>query len=409
VKLVGKVPVEPLDDERLVHIERRVVANAEVASPVRGGWLRHVVPLAISAAAIAIAIVVGWSLHGAALDGGQVADHTPGLAPATGDAPVRVHTDAPASTSPSGLAPLATAPLATAPLATIDIGDATIASSAGTDVAITRPDGGVLVQMAHGQVELQVAKRHGRPPLVVRAGDTDVVVVGTHFTVAWDGHGPVDVRVTEGVVRCLHAGSPEARVAAGQAWRSDAGMVALADPPIEIDTHVTKDLLHDRTAAVPDVPATASRGVDGSAGAATSKPTLDDPKDPHHDLKADIRAQALQPAMDVGAADPAAAIAAYRDIWKIKFDDQAERALYSTALLQAQRDRLGDPLTSLDLYIRRFATKHDDVTTAAFWLRVRIECLRAFDDRCRAAATAYVQHAGDGPAAHVAELITLTE
>ena len=395
MKLVGKIPVEPLDDERLVNIERRIVANADVAPPARG-WLRHVMPLAISAAAIAVAILVGWSLRGVSeLGGGAAPTTTPTPQQVAGEAPLRVHTDERASQ--------------------LDIGDATIASSAGTEVVITRPDGGVLVDMAHGQVELQVAKRHGRPPLVVRAGDTDVIVVGTHFTVAWDGHGAVDVRVTEGVVRCVRAGSPEARVAAGQAWRSDAGMVAMTDPAIEIDTGIDKDPLHGRTAAVPEAHAAATapiaHGSDGSAGSA-AKHSLDDPKDPHFDLKTEIRAQALMPAMDAGVADPGAAVSAYRDIWKSKFDDQAEKALYSTALLQSlheQHERLGDPLTSLDLYIRRFATKRDDVTTAAFWLNVRIQCLRAFDDRCRAAAAAYVQHAADGPAAHVAELITQTE
>ncbi len=206
-KLVGKVPVEPLDDERLVAIERRVVANAAIAPQPRGWGLlsRHLAPLAVSAAAIAIAIAVGWTLRGVPELGGNAGNRVAVDVP-----PVNVH----AGTGG----------------AMLDIGDAAISSGAGTELAITRPDGGVLVAMAHGEVDLQVAKRHDRPPLVVRAGDTDVVVVGTKFSVAWDGHGPVEVNVTEGVVRCLHGGH-EARVAAGEKWSSDTEIVAMASAP----------------------------------------------------------------------------------------------------------------------------------------------------------------------------------
>jgi hypothetical protein len=397
VKLVGKVPVEPLDDERLVHIERRVVANAQVTPPARG-WLpqvtRHLVPLAISAAAIAVAIAVGWMLRGVPELGGA----SPQLAAApAAESPVRMHGGS------------------------LDIGDATIASSAETDYEVTRPNGGVLVALARGLVELHVGKRGSRPPLVVRAGDTDVVVVGTRFSVAWDGSGPVEVRVTEGVVRCVRAGI-EARVAAGEEWRSDAGVVAMATAPasaaggatattttataIEIDGGDEPLRGHGATA-----PETHPR-LDGSAtatAAARRSVGSDDSKDPQHDLKTEIRNVALLPAVEVPGKADAAALDAYRDTWSSKFDDGAEHALYSAALVSSLR--LGhddDARTLLELYVRRFATKRDDVTAAAFWLRVRILCLHALDDRCRAAAAAYTAHGG-GPAEHVVELISATQ
>ena len=48
-----------------------------------------------------------------------------------------------------------------------------------------------------------------------RAGETDVVVVGTRFSVDYgDGHGPVEVEVEEGAVRVVR-GATAARVAAG--------------------------------------------------------------------------------------------------------------------------------------------------------------------------------------------------
>src|SRR5262249_3882978 len=123
---------------------------------------------------------------------------------------------------------------------TIDIGDAVITSSPGTQLEITRPDGGVLVAIEHnGKVELQVAKRHGKPPLIVHAGDTDVEVVGTHFTVECIDGG-VEVRVTEGVVKVHHA-ADEARVAAGNAYTTKRGVVAMTDldtaPEIDMEKH----------------------------------------------------------------------------------------------------------------------------------------------------------------------------
>ena len=399
MKLVGKVPVEPLDDERLVHLERRIVANAQVAQQPRGFSLalRQLAPLAISAAAIAVAIAVGWMLRGVPQLGGA-----PNVAVApSGESPVRVHAGA------------------------LDIGDAEIASSVDTDYAVTRPDGGVLVALGRGEVDLHVGKRGNRPPLIVRAGDTDVVVVGTRFSVAWDGSGPVEVRVTEGVVRCVRGGT-EARVAAGEAWRSDAGVVAMAtapatgggaasppspsqSPSIEIDGDGS-DALRGHGAAVPDARTRVDGSSTASAGTAAHRPVgSDGGKDPQHDLKTEIRNVALMPAVEVPGKADAAALDAYRDTWSSKFDDGAEHALYSAALVSSLRlGRDDDARTLLDLYVRRFATKRDDVTAAAFWLRVRILCLHAVDDRCRAAAAAYTAHGG-GPAEHVVELISATQ
>jgi len=46
---------------------------------------------------------------------------------------------------------------------------------------------------------------------------------------------------------------------------------------------------------------------------------------------------------------------------------------------------------------------------AVLWLRIRILCLDKMDDRCRAAAYTYLHEAADGPAAHLAERLTLAE
>ncbi|HEY0991793.1 MAG TPA: hypothetical protein VGD80_32290, partial [Kofleriaceae bacterium] len=65
MKLAGRVPVEPLDEERLTNIERRVVAGA-VDSAIRRQDLRaprrHAAQ-AFAAIALVAAGVVGWLLH----------------------------------------------------------------------------------------------------------------------------------------------------------------------------------------------------------------------------------------------------------------------------------------------------------------------------------------------------------
>ncbi|MBA3539297.1 MAG: FecR domain-containing protein, partial [Deltaproteobacteria bacterium] len=174
MKLVGRIPVEPLDDERLTNIERRIVAGAsdQLATPARAR--RPYLGFAAATFAAAAAGFVGWKLH-----------RDPAPATATAATKVAMHTDRQKSV--------------------LDIGDATIESRPNTTFGITRPDGGVLVEMTRGRIELEVAKRAGRAPLIVRAGATDVIVVGTHFIVDCGAscEGEVDVRVTEGVVRVV--------------------------------------------------------------------------------------------------------------------------------------------------------------------------------------------------------------
>jgi len=175
----------------------------------------------------------GWKLRGTGSQPGVVAT-----------APIQVRTDAARST--------------------IALGDASVTSDPDTAFVVTRPGTGVLVDMAKGRVELQVDKRGDREPLVVRAGDTDVVVIGTRFSVDYID-GEVSVRVTEGVVKVVRQ-KQEVRVAAGQAWQTKQGVVALAALPERPRTRIAEvedatrpeinmaeapEVLHDRVAKVP--------------------------------------------------------------------------------------------------------------------------------------------------------------
>jgi hypothetical protein len=429
VKLTGRIPVEPLDEERLTRIERRIVAGAAEAAAAPARAPRSSPALAFAAAAVVAlgAGVAGWKLRGAP-------------APVVAAAPVEVRTDEQRTT--------------------LDIGDARIHGDPATAFTLTRPAGGVLVAMTRGKVALEVGKRGDRPPLVVRAGDTEVVVVGTQFSVDYgDGTGDVDVRVTEGVVRVVRR-EQETRVAAGQAWTSRRGLVAIGDagpglagagarsrPPaqagdapagatiadagrrgsadIEIDMSKAPDVLRDRVAAVPDVRAPqpgagaspqpgagaspprgagSGSGGGGSSAEAAGRPH---PLEPRGDLKALIRAQPVLPALDVGEPDAQKAMAAYRAIMTREKGPNEAHAFYSMAVIQALKlGRTGDALATLAAFRRRAPAS--EYFAAALWLEVRIRCLRGVDDECRQAAEVYLRHAPEGPARHVAEKIGLT-
>lgn len=442
MKLVGRVPVEPLDDERMTNIERSIVAGAAdaaaAARPERSS--RRYLGFAAAAMAALVTGVIGWKLG-----------HDPSTAPVVGEStPLRVDTRE------------------ERPI--LYIGDATIHSDPHTQFAVTRPDGGVLVNMLSGKVELRVSKRINRPPLVVRAGDTDVIVVGTRFSVDYgDGTGEVDVRVTEGVVKVVRRrpgqAAPEVRVTANQAWTTRRGMITLAEAvaadrahgivagttgtsdgsgseagtgtvaldddgtlkgsgDYEINTDATPDVLRDRVAQTPDVrtPGTGSGSASttprvgngsGSAGSTTKTSEVPiDPKDPRRDLKKLIKSQPVAPAVEVGAPTPAEAIAKYYTmIREAKTGEEESAAFYSIAATQAmQLGRTGDALKTLDGYFRRFGRgKRYAEYASALWLRVRIKCLKAIDDDCRQAAYTYAHQASEGPATNLANRISLED
>ncbi|MEJ7603427.1 MAG: FecR family protein [Kofleriaceae bacterium] len=393
-----RIPVEPLDDERMTNIERRIVSRAvdAAAKPVLAPRNNTALGFALIGLFLLGAGFVGWKLRGAGSPDTTVAA-----------APLRIET--------AGLR------------STLDVGDASITSDPDTAFVVTRPGTGVLVELARGKVALAVGKRGARAPLIVRAGNTDVVVVGTRFSVEYVG-GEVSVRVTEGVVKVLRRNhSVEARVAAGQAWQAPQGVVALAalperkqpldtiaeagDREVELDLGAP-DVLRDRVAKVPDA-RTPARGSADGAGARpskadqTSRPTLD-PGDPQGDLKSLIRAQPVFPALDVGEPDALKQIAIYQAHMREQQGEDHLHAFYSMAVVQSMKlNRSADALTTLERFMRR-APVSSEFYLRALWLKVRIHCVRAIDEQCRQAAEQYRRRAGDSKAATVAELVTLS-
>lgn len=392
MKLVGRIPIEPLDDERMTNIERRIVtgaADAAARPAPRESRMHLVVGFAMVTVLVLGAGLAGWYVRGGA-----------GVTTVTEVEPLTIRTDDKAST--------------------IDIGDARITSSPSSVYTITRPDGGVLVSLARGKVALEVGKRGDRAPLVVRAGDTDVVVIGTQFSVDFPREGDVDVRVTEGVVKVVR-NQKETRVAAGQAWQTERGLVALATirdvdthaDDIEIEIEDPKIALNNRTAKIPDARITTKGKPNGQNGGSNgsntttrieSRPRLDNLSDPYFDLKTAVRRQTVLPPADVGITDPNAAIAKYRETTGA----DASHALYSVAYLQYMKlNRPADALQTLERYRSRFQGGAE--YQAALWMRVRILCLANLDETCREAAHTYIAASSSGKAREVAERITTSQ
>ncbi|MGE3547924.1 MAG: FecR domain-containing protein, partial [Kofleriaceae bacterium] len=385
MKLVGRVPVEPLDEERLTNIERRlVIAVADrPARTARVASRRHAwVALAVVAAMALFG--VGWRLGSTATPAPQLADQAQ---------PLRATT--------------------TGTRSVLELGDATITSDPATLFEVTRPGTGVLITLTRGKVELDVAKRGHRAPLIVRAGATDVEVVGTRFTVDYrDGTGDVDVRVMEGVVRVVRSGDV-VRVAAGHTWQTGRGLFASAKvappstPPNEqaapiaaseqgvaIGDAPPPEVLHGRVAHVPDGPA-----ATGSIAIADANRPQHDDRRSHsagsnartgavQDLRTAIRQQPVTAPISIDEPDPQRAIAAYLGLLGQR-KSEAPRALYGIAYIQAMK--LGKPEDALATLAKVIRFQGGADYTAALWLRVRISCLAAIDERCRQAAHTYAR------------------
>ena len=390
MKLVGKVFVEPLDDERLTNIERNLVLHVSGLSQrrlVRAP--RRLLAFAGVALAVVVAGFVGWKIRG---------DGTLEIAP-------KVERFAMTDGA-------------------LDLGDAQIT---GKDFAVTRSEGRVEVVMQPGLLDLHVEHLPERL-FVVRAGDVEIEDVGTRFTVDFDGT-QVDVRVTEGEVKVKRAGKEEA-VKAGEAWTIELGRITIAqlddkqaaealaivmaDVPSD---DVATDVPPDRTST--DVP---PDGDAATAGAGTaSAGTSDDPsgvtggsasasqtattsrKPGKANARKALDKASYDPPIDVGTEDPKQAIAKYIDLLRHmpEGEDKAE-VLYSIAFMQHRAKQDDAAHRTLMGVLRR---QGGPSYQAALWLSLRIHCSRAFDDDCRIAAQKYVAKFASGARAGIAEEI----
>jgi hypothetical protein len=208
----------PVSDARRERVERRVfeqlaavrvLERTDAVIPIeKPSRLRWLVPAGALAAAAAAAIVFFATRSG-----------DPGTVVAQPSAPSRVVTPVGGSSR-------------------FTVGeDAVIDAGSDTSVEVQNvPGGGITLVLARGSVDCDVAPRAGRAPFRVVAGDVQVEVVGTRFTVAKTPASRVDV--TRGKVKVTAPGGTWL-VAAGESW--PAAQTAAAEAPkaeelIEVET-----------------------------------------------------------------------------------------------------------------------------------------------------------------------------
>lgn len=328
MNLRDRVPVEPLEEDRVARIERGIIAGLPARRPRPVTW-RAAVPWAAIAVAAAVGLVV-WKSRARE--------------------PEHVHDEVVAAPQPTRV-------IGAAAGERVDLGDASVTTGAGASFEVTRPDGGVLIQLARGRIELDVAPRKGRAPLIVRADDVDVIVVGTRFAVEWTDQ--VKVEVFEGVVRVERAGATTT-LAAGQSWAQRPAEVAATEPtepgPSPSPRPKTKQPPPSKHSASP--------------------PAVDDDLPP---LDRTLE-EYTRMAADRGAI--------------------ADEGLYGMA-------RLKGDVRSLDLYLERFpkGVYLDDV----LWLRMRRLCAQERNSACRAAAHRYLDHGTKAKRLDRARAMTVTD
>jgi hypothetical protein len=405
MSLKDRVQVEPLDDDRWGRIERGVVASLRARpgdARARGTW-RLAAAMGAMAACAAAAGVVAWRVARPRAGARGAADT------------VAIATEAHGTR--------------------VQVGDAVVEASPDTAFTFARPVdgvGGVELTLSRGRVDLDVPHRADRAPLVVHAGDVDVIDVGTIFSVARGDAVTVDVR--EGEVQVVRGGRT-ARVTAGQHWSEPlvarasvvpapapggavtgggAGAViadgATTHPhDASIPVGAPNDLLQrPHTATAPEGAGPARRHGPSAAHVTTAGPPSTSAgtasgSNVIMDVRAAIRGEPIAPAVAIAGDD---AFAAYQDMMLHGTGGTPSQGLYGMARTRFAEGRLDDAMQWLDAYRTRFTS--GDETEAVLWLRVRIRCASSIDDACRAAAQTYLDRYPDSHRGRIAELATNT-
>jgi hypothetical protein len=384
VSLKGRIQVEPLSEDRLIQIERHVVAGAPDRLGARLRTPRRLLAWVSATAALTAAVIVGWRLHGV------------DPAPVQSIAVETPHVFVIQTSSEH------------APGSIVEAGGAKIASEPGSDVRVSQTSDRIVLQMQRGKIALDVAHRAGRT-VVVLAGDTQIEDVGTKFTVEFDGTNRVDVRVTEGEVNVTRQ-HRTVRVAAGFAWTTDGGLIATAElahielrPAMVTTNGPTPTPVGGATTHATTLPSPPRRIEPRIVAEVPPRPVA--ASDPYVELRVAIRNQpiALDPRLD-GQRDAAAEIARLKPVAYSPqtYGAEASRALYKMAVLLYKPLRQNsEALRTLEMYLRRFPTGQE--LASVLWLRLRIACAHGgMDDECRHAAYSYQHQVPTGPAADVA-------
>jgi FecR protein len=347
--LDGPLDIEALSESRWGRIERALFRklDAEVEAPNRGKrmsgvWGRAAALIAASAAAAAV--------------GGILATELVRRAPVA-EAPSHIETHAMASH--------------------VVVGEASLDVAPESELVVAGNDErGVLVVLAHGRVDCDVAARNGRPPFIVQAGDVRVRVVGTRFAVS-RASDDVHVDVAKGVVEIQSHGDVQ-NLTAGQRWPFEVAAGEPAHAPVPVPIVASSPAPAPLAVADATPPSrgvvSKARGARGSgsrralrtAPPATSPPAPDpvpaaEPSaEPQPGAPAPA-ASARQPrqaryelAESVEASDPDRALAIYLDLAHGS-DEWSAMALYAAGRLEGEYGHDASARGLLEQYLARHA------------------------------------------------------
>lgn len=309
-------PVEPLSQKAWERVEARVferLDRGELLLPrATANESLARAPLWIGAAALlaAASVLLWWRFEAAPL----LANHAASGSLHASAAPLAAPGDLAAAPADGTRIVTTTAPAQTS------LGEAELTLSAHSDLRLSGSDAaGWLVRLEAGQIDCQVAPRHGRPAFVVEAGSTRVTVVGTRFTVSREGE-LARVSVSEGHVR-VASGALELILGPGQSWPVTPAAADPSPPPAE---------------AAPFSPRTGTApGPRQSRNAAPS-----------------AARERFERATRLEASDPEAALGLYAALAKTR-GPWAANALYAQARLELERGAVSRARPLLLRYLKR--------------------------------------------------------
>jgi hypothetical protein len=313
-------PVEPLSDLSWQRIERGLLRRLdgmhlsveepparEKKKPPRG------VGLVLAGAAAALLGIVGWRLL---------------MVPPSGT-PSRIVT----AESPTRVA----------------IGESALEVAPKSALVVSGDDErGLLVLLEQGTVTCEVGPRHGRPPFRVQAGEVQVRVIGTRFSVARAGDG-AQVDVAHGVVEVTARGQT-VLVGAGEHWPPP---IAPPVPAPAAPSHLVEvEPIHRHRMTLPPISVAAAPppAIAAPPPPPVAAPAPPPPIAPPPPPSAQER---YEGAARLEAKDPAGAIAIYRSL-ETGSDAWAANALYAHGRLEADRGQRVEARRLLHAYVVRF-------------------------------------------------------
>lgn len=215
------------------------------------------------------------------------------------------------------------------------VNNAKITAAPHTALLVTETSAGTRVILERGAVDCSIPPQKARAPFVVIAGEVQVSVTGTQFSVARFGD-TAEVTVQRGEVTIL-ANGRRYQVGAGSRWPAKAAVTPEVKPEPEL--HLDEDL-RDKTER---------RGK-------TRDKTERRDKSPERkpDVEAPTAKERFTAAARLERSDPQAALAIYRQLARERAGVWSANALYAQAELELRRGNRDVAARLLESYIRRY-------------------------------------------------------